>query len=78
MMDTTPHPAAMREELASALTHGWAPRVAGRRRGADHPCGIAWRWLAVVAAIVFGVTLLLLYLASTLYHAIQHPWPRAG
>ena len=32
--------------------------------------GDAWQ---LGASIVFGIALLLLYLASTLYHAIRHP-----
>jgi hemolysin III len=64
----------LRDEIASALTHGLGAAAAlGRRRGADHPGRDLWRRLATGAAIVFGVALLLLYLASTLYHAIQHP-----
>ncbi len=66
--------ARLRDEIASALTHGFgaAAALAG---------GAVLITLAAIygdgwqlgAAIVFGVTLLLLYLASTLYHAIQHP-----
>ena len=63
-----------REELASALTHGVgaAAALAGGAvlivLAALH--GDGWQ---LGAAIVFGVALLLLYLASTLYHAIRHP-----
>ena len=63
-----------REELASALTHGVgaAAALAGGAvlitLAALH--GDGWQ---VGASIVFGIALLLLYLASTLYHAIQHP-----
>ncbi len=63
-----------REELASALTHGLgaAAALAG---------GAVLITLAAIfgngwqlgAAIVFGASLLLLYLASTLYHSFQHP-----
>ena len=62
------------EELANALTHGVgaAAALAGGAvlitLAALH--GDHWQ---LASAIVFGVTLLLLYLASTLYHAIQHP-----
>lgn len=63
-----------RDEIASALTHGLGA-VAALAGGAVlitlaalH--GDAWQ---LGAAIVFGVSLLLLYVASTLYHAIQHP-----
>ncbi|WP_202844527.1 PAQR family membrane homeostasis protein TrhA [Luteimonas saliphila] len=64
----------LRDELASALTHGVgaAAALAGSAvlitLAAIH--GDGWQ---LGAAIVFGVSLLLLYLASTLYHSIQHP-----
>ena len=64
-----------REELANALTHGLgaALAVAGLAvlvtQAALH--GDAWR---VVSFALYGSTLVLLYLFSTLYHAV--PWPR--
>lgn len=67
-----------REEFASALTHGLGA-TAALAGGAvlivlaamhgDH-----WQ---LIAAIVFGISLLLLYVASTLYHAIRHPVAKA-
>ncbi len=64
----------IKDEFASALTHGLGA-VAALAGGAVlitlvalH--GDAWQ---LGASIVFGVTLLLLYVASTLYHSIQHP-----
>ena len=66
--------ADLREELASALTHGLgatAALAAGAvlvTLAAVH--GDGWQ---LAGALVFGVALLLLYVASTLYHAIQHP-----
>nr|WP_188726150.1 hemolysin III family protein [Luteimonas terricola] len=63
-----------REELASALTHGLGATAALAggavliTLAALH--GNGWQ---LGAAIVFGVSLLLLYLASTLYHSFQHP-----
>ena len=63
-----------REELANALTHGvgTALAVAGLAvlvtLAALH--GDAWR---VVSFALYGATLVLLYLSSTLYHAF--PWP---
>ena len=61
-------------ELANALTHGLGA-IAALAGGsvlitlaAIH--GDGWQ---LAGAIVFGACLLLLYLASTLYHAIQHP-----
>ena len=63
-----------REELASALTHGLGA-TAALAAGAvlitlAALYGNGWQ---LGASIVFGVTLLLLYVASTLYHSIQHP-----
>jgi hemolysin III len=64
----------LRDELASALTHGLGAAVA-LAGGAvlitlAAIFGDGWQ---LAGAIVFGVALLLLYTASTLYHAIQHP-----
>ncbi|MBA2238533.1 MAG: hemolysin III family protein [Lysobacter sp.] len=71
----TPSTAAgVREEIASALTHGLGATAALAggavlvTLAAVH--GDGWQ---LIGAIVFGASLLLLYLASTLYHAIQHP-----
>lgn len=66
--------AHLREEFASALTHGLGA-VAALAGSAvlitlAAIYGNGWQ---LGASIVFGVTLLLLYTASTLYHAIQHP-----
>ncbi|KLI98870.1 hemolysin III family protein [Luteimonas sp. FCS-9] len=63
-----------REEFASALTHGLGA-TAALAAGAvlitlAALFGNGWQ---LGASIVFGVTLLLLYLASTLYHAVHHP-----
>ncbi|GAB6196657.1 PAQR family membrane homeostasis protein TrhA [Lysobacter xanthus] len=65
-------------ELANALTHG-VGAIAALAAGsvlitlaAIH--GDGWQ---LAGAIVFGVCLLLLYLASTLYHAITHPVAKA-
>lgn len=64
----------IRHELASALTHGVGAMAALAGSAvlitlaALH--GDAWQ---LGASIVFGVTLLLLYVASTLYHSVQHP-----
>lgn len=73
-MNITAELRAQREELASALTHGVgaAAALAGGAVLVTLAAlyGNAWQ---LGAAIVFGVCLLLLYLASTLYHAITHP-----
>ena len=64
----------VREELLNALTHGLGATAALAggallvTLAALH--GDGWQ---LAGAIVFGTCLLLLYLASTLYHAIQHP-----
>ncbi len=64
----------LREELANALTHGVgaAAALAGGAVLITLAAirGDGWQ---LAGAIVFGVALLLLYIASTLYHAIQHP-----
>jgi hemolysin III len=67
-------PQALREELASALTHGFGALAALAG-------GIVLITLAALrgdgwqlaAAIVFSASMLLLYVASTLYHAVQDP-----
>lgn len=72
------HTASTREEVANALTHGLAAAAAlvgGTvliALTAQH--GDGWQ---LASAIVFGVSLLLLYVASTLYHAISHPVAKA-
>ena len=68
------HVTDIREEIASALTHGLGA-VTALGAGAvlitlAAIYGDGWQ---LASAIVFGVALLLLYTASTLYHAIQHP-----
>lgn len=77
---TPPHDEKVdyRDEIASALTHGLGA-VAALAGGAVlitlaalH--GDAWQ---LGASIVFGGSLLLLYIASTLYHSIQHPVAKA-
>ncbi|TXK62644.1 PAQR family membrane homeostasis protein TrhA [Alkalisalibacterium limincola] len=64
----------LREEVVNALTHGLGAVIA-LAAGAvlitlAAVFGDGWQ---LAGAIVFGATLLLLYLASTLYHAIPHP-----
>jgi hemolysin III len=64
----------LREEIANALTHGLGAVAALAGGAVLITLAAVWgdgRQLA--GAIVFTVTLLLLYLASTLYHAIPHP-----
>ena len=67
-----------KEELANALTHG-AGVVAGLAGGGvlitlAALYGDVWE---LVSTIVFVVALVLLYTASTLYHAIQHKVAKA-
>ncbi|UNK50779.1 hemolysin III family protein [Lysobacter sp. S4-A87] len=69
---------SLREEFYSALTHGLGA-TAALAGGAvlitlAALFGDGWQ---LAGAIVFGISLLLLYLASTLYHAIQHPVAKA-
>ena len=66
------------EELANALTHGLGA-VAALAGGAllitlAALHGDGWQ---LAGAIVFGASLLLLYVASTLYHAIAQPLAKA-
>ncbi|KRG70145.1 PAQR family membrane homeostasis protein TrhA [Pseudoxanthomonas dokdonensis] len=68
----------LRDEIANALTHGLGA-VAALAAGAvlitlAALYGDGWQ---LGASIVFVVSLLLLYTASTLYHAIQHPVAKA-
>lgn len=66
------------EELVNALTHGLGAVAALAGGGvlitlaALH--GDGWQ---LAGAIVFGICLLLLYVASTLYHAVPHPRAKA-
>jgi len=66
--------ASIREEIASALTHGlgavFALAASAVLITLAAIYGDGWQ---LASAIVFGIALLLLYTASTLYHAIQHP-----
>lgn len=71
-------PHSLREEFFNALTHGLGA-TAALAGGAvlitlAALFGDGWQ---LAGAIVFGICLLLLYLASTLYHAIQHPVAKA-
>ncbi|MEI2456318.1 hemolysin III family protein [Lysobacter firmicutimachus] len=65
---------SIREEIANALTHGLGATAALAGGSVMITLaalyGDAWQ---LGSSIVFGISLLLLYLASTLYHAIQHP-----
>jgi hemolysin III len=68
----------IREELVNALTHGLGAIAALAGSAVlitlAAVYGDGWQ---LAGAIVFGICLLLLYVASTLYHAIQHPMAKA-
>jgi len=63
-----------REDLVSAWTHGFGT-LFGIASAAVLVtlAGVKGDVFHVVGAIVFGATLILLYAASTLYHAVPHP-----
>jgi hemolysin III len=69
---------SMREELANALTHGLGAVVALGAGAVLITLTALWGdgW-QLAGAIVFCVALLLLYVASTLYHSISHPVAKA-
>ena len=72
-----PSPGLAAEDQASALTSGAglvAALVGGVILVALAARGDGWQ---LAGAIVFAATLLLLYLASTLYHAATHPVAKA-
>lgn len=77
-MRTLPPSAPLREEVANALTHGLGAAAALAAGAvlitlvAQH--GDGWQ---LAGTIVFCVSLLLLYVASTLYHAIPFPTAKA-
>ncbi len=66
------------EELANALTHGLGAVIALGAGAVLITLTALWGdgW-QLAGAVVFCVTLLLLYVASTLYHAIPHPGAKA-
>ncbi len=77
-MRTLPPSAPLREEVANALTHGLGAAAALAAGAvlitlvAQH--GDGWQ---LAGTIVFCASLLLLYVASTLYHAIPFPTAKA-
>ncbi len=79
MDSALPHAnSSAREEFASALTHGLGA-TAALAGGAVLIVLAALhgdRW-QLIGAVVFGISLLLLYVASTLYHAVRHPVAKA-
>ena len=69
---------SLREEIANALTHGLGAVVALGAGAVLITLTALWGdgW-QLAGAIVFSVALLLLYVASTLYHAIPHEGAKA-
>ena len=65
------------EEIANAVTHGVGAALSIAALvllvGSAALWGNVWH---LASAIVYGVTMFLLYIASTLYHAITHPGAR--
>lgn len=69
---------SLREEIWNALTHGLG--VVASLAGGAVLITLAAVFAGpreIVGATIFSVTLLLLYVASTLYHAIPHPVAKA-
>lgn len=71
------HPYSLGEEIANAVTHGVGAALSVAALviliGIAALWGDGWH---LASAIVYGVTMFLLYMASTLYHAISHPGAR--
>ncbi len=65
---------SLAEEIASSVTHGLAAALAVAGLVAMIWWAVAAQdVLALVCVSVFGASMILLYTASTLYHAIPHP-----
>lgn len=67
------HPYSLGEEIANAVTHGVGAVLSVAALVALVFIAALWGngW-HLASAIVYGVTMFLLYIASTLYHAITH------
>lgn len=67
------HPYSLGEEIANAITHGIGAALSVAALVALVFIAALWGngW-HLASAIVYGVTMFLLYIASTLYHAITH------
>ncbi len=64
-----------REEIANAVTHGFATiaSIAGLVLLIVFALKFSGDTVLVTSVTIFGASMILLYLASTLYHAISHP-----
>lgn len=71
------HTYSLGEEIANAVTHGVGAALSVAALVALVFIAAMWGngW-HLASAIVYGVTMFLLYIASTLYHAITHPGAR--
>ncbi|MDY0339708.1 MAG: hemolysin III family protein [Coriobacteriia bacterium] len=71
------HPYSLGEEIANAVTHGLGAALSVAALviliGIAALWGDGWH---LASAIIYGVTMFLLYIASTLYHAISYPRAR--
>jgi len=71
------HPYSLGEEIANAVTHGLGAALSLVALTLLVVAAALWGnvW-HLASAIVYGATMFLLYMASTLYHAITHPKAR--
>lgn len=69
-MSTDARPQRLGEEIANSITHGIGALLAAAGTAVLVVYAASGGAMRVVAASVFGGTLVLLYLASTLYHAL--------
>ena len=73
-MESKPSTYSIREEIANSITHGIGIILAIIALGVlvafAYIYGNTWH---IISVSVYGVTLILLYTASTLYHSTQHP-----
>lgn len=71
------HAYSLGEEIANAITHGVGAALSIAALVALVFAAATWGngW-HLASAIVYGLTMFLLYMASTLYHAITHPGAR--
>jgi len=62
------------EEIANAVTHGLGWLLSAGGLGVLLTMGaMKGGALRIVSVLIFGITLILMYAASTLYHALRHP-----